>query len=161
MKKLIAILTIFVLLVSSALAVSEADKTIDLDLMTFTELVALRNKINMAIWNSQEWEEVTVPEGIWEIGADIPAGKWTIEAHPKGQLTLTYGKELKEGGNKIDYFGTSGGLWEIIYGEDHIFHSEGESTSITLNLDNGWYLEIDGCSATFTPYAGAPAFQFK
>ena len=74
MKKLIAILTIFVLLVSSALAVYEADKTIDLDLKTFTELVALRNKINMAIWNSQEWEEVTVPEGIWEIGADIPAG---------------------------------------------------------------------------------------
>lgn len=161
MKKMITILMASVLLVSSAFAVYEADKTIDLDLMTFTELVALRNKINMAIWNCQEWQEVTVPEGIWEIGTDIPAGKWTIEAHPEGMLAVTYGKELEEGGNEVDWFGSSGGLWKVIYGENHTFHSDGESTSITLNLEDGWYLGISGCSATFTPYAGAPAFQFK
>ena len=44
---------------------------IDLSGMSIDELVELKDRINLAIWNSQEWEEVTVPQGEWIVGEDI------------------------------------------------------------------------------------------
>ncbi len=36
---------------------------IDLSHMSFEDLVTLKDQINLAIWNSKEWQEVTVPQG--------------------------------------------------------------------------------------------------
>ena len=52
----------------------------DLSGLSFDELVLLRDQLNLAIWNSKEWQEVKVPIGVWKIGDDIPVGKWTISA---------------------------------------------------------------------------------
>ncbi len=50
----------------------------DLQGLSFNELLALREQINLAIWNSNEWQCVEVPAGNYTIGIDIPAGYWTI-----------------------------------------------------------------------------------
>ena len=73
MKKLVSFFLAALLICSAAAA-----DPVDLSGMSYDELVALRDQINLAIWNSQEWQEVTVPEGIWIVGEDIPAGHWSI-----------------------------------------------------------------------------------
>lgn len=73
MKKLVSFFLTALLLFSAASA-----DPVDLSGLSFDELVALRDQINLAIWNSQEWQEVTVPAGIWQVGKDIPAGHWSI-----------------------------------------------------------------------------------
>lgn len=78
-KKFITIIiTISVIIgVIPALAVSDG---IDLSAMSFDELLALRQQVNMAIWQSDGWQAVEVPAGMYQVGVDIPAGKWTITA---------------------------------------------------------------------------------
>lgn len=125
---------------------------------SYSELVDLQAKINLAIWESDTWQSVTVPEGMWKIGVDIPAGKWVITPFPENMLTLTYGAELNAGGNGVK--GSSGGFIEFVYGEGHIFLDEGESSSITVTLKNGYYLDISGTSVVFEPYT-PPTFTFK
>ena len=56
MKKFLFSFIVLVLLITSAAA-----DPVDLSGMSFDELVALRDQLNLAIWNSQEWQEVTVP----------------------------------------------------------------------------------------------------
>ena len=73
MKKLLCLLFVLVLLP----VVSLSDLP-DISGLSYEELVQLRDCINLAIWNSEEWQEVTVPPGLWKIGDDIPAGHWTI-----------------------------------------------------------------------------------
>ena len=73
MKRFFCLLFVLVLLP----VVSFADLP-DLSGLSYDELVQLRDKINLAIWNSEEWQEVTVPIGVWVVGEDIPVGHWSI-----------------------------------------------------------------------------------
>lgn len=74
--KRITSLIIALILVLSISAVCFADNSaqtadaaqIDLSAMTYEELVALKDKINLAMWESKDWEEVTVPQGVWTVG---------------------------------------------------------------------------------------------
>ena len=75
MKKLIALFLILCLTASFAVA-----DGIDLSALSFEELLSLRNELNAEIMSRQEWKEVSVPEGTWEIGADIPEGTYSISA---------------------------------------------------------------------------------
>ena len=75
MKRTIAMVIVF-LLVLSDITFAE----VDLSGMSYDELVILKDRIDKTIWDSQEWQEVTVPQGLYKIGEDIPAGKWTILA---------------------------------------------------------------------------------
>ena len=58
MKRFFCILFAFVLLPVFSLA-----DLPDLSGLSYDELVQLRDQINLAIWNSEEWEEVSVPSG--------------------------------------------------------------------------------------------------
>ena len=69
MKKVITILITLALILS--LSVS-ALADFDLSGLSFEELVALKDQINLAIWNSEKWQEVEVPHGVWLVGEDIP-----------------------------------------------------------------------------------------
>lgn len=140
--------------VFSFCAIAYAD--VDLSGMSFDELVALKDKINLAIWNSEEWQEVTVPQGVWEVGADIPAGKWTITA-PSGNTTAIFiGSHLTDGGSDVNYeYG------DIIYSPTALFYSEGSKTEYTVDLYAGQYISITISSAVFSPYSGKPALGFK
>ena len=104
MKKLIAIL-LAVLTLGSASALAQVSGTnqssaaIDLSGMSYDELVALKDQINLAMWESEDWQEVTVPQGVYEVGVDIPAGHWTIKASETDSYASAYikcGKTLDE-----------------------------------------------------------------
>lgn len=158
MKKLI----IFILCVALLPAAALADLP-DISNLTYDELVELKNKINLAIWNSQEWQEVTVPVGMWKIGEDIPAGKWHISVSPEAKKTwgsFTYCDLLDETGIKPgNRFSCDIYVSQTLNREDADDGSD--PTYIEIELKSGCYFFIDKASLVFTPPQGKPDLGFK
>lgn len=155
MKRILSIV-LSVMVILSVSAACFAD--IDLSGMTFEELVALKDQINLAIWNSAEWQEVEVPQGVWKVGEDIPAGKWTIKATEGNVTFVMVGSKLSSDGRSISMpkFGQS-----IM---DEGFSAYNPKTSISelsVELSDGEYVAIQESVAVFTPYAGKPSLGFK
>ena len=156
MRKLTTILLVFLLL---TLSISIGFADVDLSGMSFDELVALKDKINLAIWNSQEWQEVTVPQGVWRIGVDIPAGHWTIRMVEEGWTSwcgLTYCSELDETGLKGKKSGTYHYQQLSRPGKDYPAPEQ-----IDIELKDGMYLVITESDVVFTPFSGKPDLGFK
>lgn len=153
MKRFLILATVLILAAAPALA------DLDLSGMSFDELVALREQLNLAIWNCKEWQEVTVPEGIWIVGEDIPAGHWSIRVAAKQDyfFVSTFDKlnEIEKrpahGARYVDQDIASPGYsaFGAIYPE-----------STDLILEDGWYFKCGG-ACIFTPYAGKPDLGFK
>lgn len=155
MKKILCFLLVACLLPAAAFA------SVDLSGMTFSELVSLRDQIDLAIWNCQEWQQVEVPQGVWLVGENIPAGHWTIRTNADWAM-LEIGTALSEDGKSID-------MWESqYYHSDTISNPEGDyfdansdKASVDYELQNGTYLIIDMGKVIFSPYAGKPELGFK
>lgn len=156
MKKLACLLAAIMMLFSVSLA------EVDLSGMSYAELVALKDKINLAMWNSQEWQEVTVPEGIWQIGVDIPVGHWQITATPKGSyISVDYGKTVNESGRIAVSFNS---VWisKTLHGtEKYGYNPDNDTNSFDIDCKEGMYIVISGGNVIFTPYAGKPSLGFK
>lgn len=154
MKKFLALFLAALLLAPAALA-----DIPDISGLTFDELVALREQINLALWNSAEWQEVTVPEGVWVVGEDIPAGHWTIRVASSHDIlnvcymdkvdTITgdplYGAKLFI--RTIASPGFSG------FGEINAEYAD-------IEMEDGWFFKCTG-AVIFTPYTGKPDLGFK
>ena len=155
MKKVITICITFVLILSLA---PSAFAEVDLSGMSFDELVALRDQVDLAIWNSQEWQEVEVPQGLYKVGTDIPVGKWTIRA-PYGEAnSVKIGSQLDDNGTDVNYRGDS----RMICGENFTgFVLSSACDFWTVELRDDQYVCITNGPAVFTPYAGKPALGFK
>ena len=128
----------------------------DISGLTFDELVELREQLNLAIWQSEDWQEVTVPAGTWTIGEDIPAGHWTIRpAGSQDMLNVAYHDLVDASGQGVapGWHGWNG----ILTGPDHF---SPELTSVDLDMIEGMHFT---CSkpVIFTPYAGKPDLGFK
>lgn len=155
MKKAISLLCVFALILA---LVPAAFADVDLSGMSYDELVALRDQINLAIWNSQEWQEVTVPYGVWKIGEDIPAGKWTITVCDGGSLFLRVGKVLNASGTDVD---GDYQFWLLKSHTRRSYDPADDLESVTIDLHDGEYITIDEGSVIFTPYSGKPSLGFK
>lgn len=118
---------------------------IDFGGMSLAELIEARQQIQQAMWETDEWQSVEVPPGIYKIGEDIPAGHWTITG--TACLSLFWGKGVDEYG--VD-------LTDTI---DFLILDEGESVS--WELVDGTYIKIGTMPAVFTPYIGKPDLGFK
>lgn len=154
MKKLFFLFLATLLLFSSASA-----DPIDLSGLSFDELVALRDQINLAIWNCQEWQEVTVPAGIWQVGKDIPAGHWSIRvAAENDYFYISCFDKL----NEIEKRPDSGArlVQEDIATPGHSAFGKKTPESTDLILEEGWFFKCGG-DVIFTPYAGKPDLGFK
>lgn len=134
---------------------------LDLSKLSFQELTDLKDRINLAIWNSQEWQEVTVPQGVWKVGEDIPAGHWTIKA--VGNFTsIEIGTALNEANKSIDIWNTDSYFVEHVYNQSYFAFDENQhKTEIDFNLKNGMYVVIDNGTSVFSPYSGKPRLGFK
>ena len=155
MRKLISLL--LVVCVSLIPVLSFADDSIDLSGMSFSELVELQRRVTMAMWKTTEWQEVTVPTGLYQIGVEIPAGKWTITVLPQAYMeTVEVGTNLDESGNAIAWRGKES---QYLYGVDSWAYNESKTSSWTVNLADGMYISLSS-TMVFTPYAG-PSFTFK
>lgn len=159
MKRTLRILSIcFVLILSSStFAVAKA---FDLSGLSYTELVALKGQINLAMWNSQEWQEVEVPQGVWVVGEDIPAGKWTIKAANGVRATVYWGDTLDASGMSLSY---SSRIYELetLYSVNNWSYDRGDATEVTWDLKDGQYFIVESGIAVFTPYTGKPSLGFK
>lgn len=155
MKKLLCIL-LACLCITPAFA-----DDIDLSGMSYDELVRLKDRINLYMWLSDEWQEVKVPSGLWEIGVDIPAGHWTLTANPEASyVQIWYSDSLNESGKDINRYSKqyySADIW----GAEWSYFQEGQLSSIDIDMQEGFYLKIDHGYVIFTPYQGKPSFDFK
>jgi len=154
MKRIFSFILVLILVLSLA-PLAFAD--VDLSGMSYDELVDLKDQINLAIWNSAEWQEVEVPQGVWEVGADIPAGKWTIKALPSADTYLKIGTSLQDGGTSVNFKKTQR-IKDAGYRD---YDPNSDITSWTYDFTNGEYVQIDYGPAVFTPYAGKPSLGFK
>ena len=149
MKRLICLL--FVLALFPVYSLADLP---DISGLSYDELVQLKDQINLAMWNSKEWQEVTVPGGLYKVGEDIPEGHWTIRAlPPKGYYNVVYFDKINEYGTDPDW-GFSGwnGLLSAL--DDDRLHY------IDLDMKSGMYFKCGG-PVVFTPYSGKPDLGFK
>lgn len=155
MKKVISFVLCLALCCSVALA------EVNLSGMSFDELVALKDKINLAIWNSQEWQEVTVPQGVWLVGEDIPEGHWTISCKLKYARIKT-GTVLDDTKQDIDSWNSDFYVYETVTNPEYKYFDAGsDKTQIDLELKAGVYVIIDRGDVVFSPYTGKPSLGFK
>jgi len=151
MKKLFALLLALALILPAA---ALADLP-DLTGLSFDDLIKLREKVNLAIFSSDGWQEVTVPAGIWKIGKDIPAGHWSFRpANESGYFTVYYCNKLNSVGTEAA--DDADGWFEIMSGN----LSDDEYHVMDLKMKKGWYLLNEG-ELIFTPYVGKPDLGFK
>lgn len=155
MKKVISFVLCLALCCSVALA------EVNLSGMSFDELVALKDKINLAIWNSQEWQEVTVPQGVWLVGEDIPEGHWTISCKTK-YSRIQLGTALDAAKQDIDAWNSSFYVSEQVVNPQYKYYEPGtDKTEVNFDLKAGTYVVIDQGDVVFTPYTGKPSLGFK
>lgn len=138
-----------------------------LDGLSFDELVALKDRINLAIWNSQEWQEVVVPQGDWIVGEDIPVGKWTIKCADVNRTSwimrecdVEWGY-LREDGF-IDHYSYVGGGDVDLFNKNSEHYDTGYLTEIVADLKEGMIVRVKDAyaPALFSPYSGKPSLGF-
>lgn len=146
---------IFLLLIAVCMMTSfAAADSIDLSGMSMRELIDLKEQVILAIWASGEWQEVKVPAGIYEVGKDIPAGKWTVRCAVDNYAFVSFGNQLKKGGAEIDYHGSTYGHAIIVSPDYKRYKPDKDLTEFTFTVEKGDYVQIEECSVLFTPYAG-------
>lgn len=147
MKKLVALALALVLLCSTALAAE-----IDLSGMSLAELLELQQRVTMAMWETEEWQEVEVPAGVYEVGKDIPAGHWTITPIDGDTAMVSWGGKLNESGTDIDWM-SSYAIEQITSPLDS-YSEYNKIESVSWDLKEGSFIIIGSSSVIFTPFAG-------
>ena len=141
MKNTCRIISLLFVLLFSILTVASAE-TFDISDLSFAELVALKEKINLAIMQSDEWKEVTVPVGTYTVGTDIPAGDYTVTYEGRIQSCVYVYPNIHSVGSYNYPF--------------YILNSVVmDSSSIgKLTLTDGQVIKIEYGSVVFRPYTG-------
>ena len=161
MKKLFALLLIL-LLIPCAFA-----ESIDLSGLSFEELAALRDRCQSEMMTRNEWQQVTVPQGLWQVGAQIPAGTWTVRCADRGRTSylmkechVDWGIGQPNDKGQWDYKLKKGGV--IIYNPYNDEYKD-QVTEVTITLEEGDFVYINPQynAAVFMPYTGAPDLGFK
>lgn len=155
MKRFISVLLLLCLLNVPAFA------EIDLSGLTFDELVELRNQCLTEMTKRDEWQEVTVPIGVWKIGEDIPAGHWNITCYRTDKYayaTVYYTDELDETKKKASNRGKFHYAAMV-----KVEGSPAVTNNLVLDIDmvEGAYLVVDNCPVILSPYTGKPDLGFK
>lgn len=163
MKKMISLfLSLFLLLSITVPAFALSADDIDLSGLSYEELVRLRDRINLAMWESSEWEEVEVPVGVWQVGADIPAGHWTIAAADGVWCSIARSRALDSTGKDVEYGSDNNHFSEILTHPDNsTYDPKTDPVSVDLVLSDGEYFVVDNGNVVFTPYAGKASLGFK
>lgn len=164
MKKILSVILTFALLIPAACFGEE----IDLSGYSFAELAALRDRIQMEMMTRDEWQEVTVPAGLWEVGVDIPAGAWLVRCADENRDDYLLCRcEISCGVGKPD---GANGFWDTKKSKGRLeihnpLSSEygGETSEYIITVEVGDYIFIHPLynKAVFSAYTGKPGFVFK
>ncbi len=137
MKKFVAISLVVIMVLSLHFSFAE---DIDLSAFSYEELSALENRIIAEMISRPEYKVVKVPLGVYKVGVDIPAGKWTISGFD-GSGIVYWGKGLDEYGVEIPY--------NMLISD---FTHWGDGDSIDWNLVEGTYIVVTISPVKFSPY---------
>lgn len=148
MKKAISLLCVFALIL--ALAVP-ALADVDLSGLSFEELVALKSQIDLELFARPEWQSVEVPQGLYLVGRDIPAGKWSVKAIDTSWTHISVGQSLKDGGMELTYPYKAD---ETIYGTRSNMYSADKRADMTIEITDGDYVQVAYGTAVFEPFHG-------
>lgn len=157
MKKIIcAILSLAIVMALSAAAFADG---IDLSALTWEELLELKAAITLEQWSRDEWEEVEVPQGVYKVGEDIPAGKWTVTCKYGTSSTISWCEKLDSTGHDVDIWG----LYDManVKNPNHKWTDKNDRLEYTFDAIEGHYIIIDIGTATFAPYTGTQDLGFK
>ena len=145
--KWIASISLLVLISVMFLPLSSKAEQVDLSSFDWDELITLNSRIQNELFSRPEFKEVIVPRGIYKVGLDIPAGKWTIS----GVLDDDHHVIGIEWGKKLDEYGTDiPSSQQIAYKVFHYWYPENNSVTWEL-VENTFIYVMDG-SVKFTPY---------
>ena len=153
MRKLIAVFLILIMILPAA-ALSDLP---DISGLTFDELVELKNMINLAILNCDEWQEVKVSAGVWVVGEDIPAGHWTVRPLEGKMTQVYYCEKVLEVEKLPDHSGAS---HTIVIISESLPLGATHANSVDYNMQKGWYF-ICNDPVIISPYTGKPDLGFK
>ena len=158
MRKMLYWIVVFVLFIPCAGA-----ENIDFSRMSLSELTELRTRIQLAMMETDEWQEVTVPQGVYEVGKDIPSGTWTVKSFygAESHLRFAWGDKLDDAGQHITYVGSKRADIVSIFNEKARNYKEGDLLEYTFTCQEGDYIVIEYTKAIFTPYHGKPDLGFK
>ena len=153
MKRFFCLL--FVLLLLPVISLSDLP---DISGLSFDELVQLRDQIQFAMWNSEQWQEVTVPAGTWKIGEDIPVGHWSIKMSGHGYTIVWYCEKVDKLGQPV-CFGAQY-IHKDVASEDFQAFDEEYAHVIDFDMEEGWFLYFTD-PVILSPYTGKPDLGFK
>ena len=139
MKKiLLPIIVFFMICLPVSIIASDG---IDLSDMSFEELLNLQEMITKKLWESDGWQEVEVPVGVYKVGEEIPAGKWTVSRATDEYTYFRVGNTFEDG--EVGWYTVTADL----------------ETSTNIIIEDGQYIEVSYFPVVFTPYS--VSFSFK
>lgn len=138
MKKRVGITLSVVLASAMVLTPVYATESIDLDLMSAEDLVALQKKISEKLEEMGEAENSwdIIPRGAYTVGTDIKAGSFEFVAYDDDVSITTFDSEET-------YKKRNSLRWEYLGYDDET----GERQSAILNLSDGQIIEVSLASA--------------
>lgn len=159
MKKSICILVSVILLMAAPWKAKA-----DLSEYSFEMLIQIREVIAQELTRRPEWKEVTVPQGTWKVGQDIPAGHWTISASEGNGPWVIIGSALEANGLDVDSWKSSmdGSYYKAeLESPTYIFYKEGKSQPFfDIELKEGLFVQVKYASVVFSPFIGKPTLGF-
>lgn len=132
----------------------------DLSSLSFDDLASLMEQINQEMMRRDDWQEVSVPAGTYEVGKQIPAGHWIVTCTPRSYCYIDVGSALESNGKTVVY-GSEGYYHISLVGTESGISDKGYPAQVDLDLKDGMYISIEHASVTFTPYTGISGFSFK
>lgn len=161
MKKLFCILLAVITLMSMPW---KAKADTDLSAYSFELLIQIREIIAQELTRRPEWKEVTVPQGTWKVGQDIPAGHWTITASEGNGPWVIVGSTLEANGLDVDSWKSSmdGSYYKAeLQSPTYIFYQKDKSQPFfDIELKEGLFVQIKYASVVFSPFIGKPTLGF-
>ena len=137
MKRFALVFLALVLVSSPALAV-------DLDSMSYDELLELSQAVEAKMREMPEWGGVLVPEGVYTVGTDIPAGKYTYSTLSNRVDTYVFSTEeevlLAVTGNRSGYL--------------FCYVARVDKEPFNIDFAENTYINVNGGTALLKPYTG-------
>lgn len=163
MKRIFVLVLMIIMLMALSLPAFSETISIDLSLLSYEDLVTLKDQITLAMWNSKDWQEVTVPQGVYQVGVDIPAGHWTIRPTETTRYSYCFIKcGMALDSTKKDLEWDDSYMYESLASEkSEDYDPVTDKSESDFELVDGIYVIVEGSSAVFTPYTGKPSLGFK
>lgn len=121
----------------------------------FVEKYALAGR---RMWTATDWESVIIPWGVWEIGTDIPAGRWKLEAASEITSEIASGPTLNDGGAELSL--SKAYVSEQLVSINNPAYDAWDTSEIELELKKSFFLQVKYGAVRLTPLEKKSSYRF-